>query len=220
MRVLLNDQATGSLADLIEQVKPARAARVVAPAAANLFRTHLFKLNDERPNRLGGKRTNFFSQAAKATSATAEGGTVKVNVAHVGIRQRVEGGTIRPTNGRKFLTIPARSEAYGTRAKEHPFLVPIFFRSGAGALVEADRSDLGARDEALSGRRRGDEPAAAEFERGGGVWFWLVKSVTQRPDPTVLPDRAAIIGASTQALDAWVALQSKRAAAKAQKGEA
>lgn len=203
MRVILNDQATGSLADLIEQVKPARAARVVAPAAANLFRTHLFKLNDERPNRLGGKRTNFFSQAAKATSATAEGGTVKVNVAHVGIRQRVEGGTIRPTNGRKFLTIPARSEAYGTRAKEHPFLVPIFFRSGAGALVEADRSDRGTRT-----------------EQGGGVWFWLVKSVTQRPDPTVLPDRAAIIGASTQALDAWVALQSKRAAAKAQKGEA
>lgn len=203
MRVLLNDQAGLPLAQMIEQAKPERAARVIAPAANNLFRTHLFRLNDERPNRLGGKRTNWFGQVAKSTSATAEGATVKVNLAHVGIRQRVEGGTIRPTNGRKFLTIPARSEAYGTRAKEHAFLVPIFFKSGGGALVEADRSDRGTRQ-----------------ETGGGVWFWLVKQVVQKPDPTVLPNRDAVVGASIKALDAWFALQSKRAAARAQKGGA
>lgn len=203
MRVLLNDQAGMPLAQLIEQATPERAARIVAPAAANLFRTHLFRLNDERPNRLGGKRTNFFSQAAKSTSATANGATVAVNIAHVGIRQRVEGGTIRPTNGRKFLTIPARSEAYGTRAKEHNFLVPIFFKSGAGALVESNRSDR-----------------TSQTQQGGGVWFWLVKSVTQRADPTVLPNRDAVIGASVKALDTWFAGQSRRAAARAQKGGA
>lgn len=203
MRVILNDQAGAPLAQLIEQATPERAARIVAPAANDLFRTHLFRLNAERPNRLGGKRTNFFSQAAKSTSATATGGTVAVNIAHVGIRQRFEGGTIRPTNGRKFLTIPARSEAYGTRASEHNFLRVAYNSRGPFALVEADRSSL-----------------ASRTEQGGGVWFWLVKEVVQKKDPTVLPNRDAIVVASLKALDAWFALQSKRAAAKAQKGAA
>jgi hypothetical protein len=203
MRVLLNDQAGAPLAQLIEQATPERAARIVAPAANNLFRTHLSRLNDERPNRLGGKRTNFFSQVADRTGATAAAGTVTVNIADYRIRQRYEGGTIRPGPGKKFLTIPARTEAYNTKAKDYNFLTPIFFRSGNGALVQADRSNRNTRE-----------------AQGGGVWFWLVKSVTQRPDPTVLPNRDAVVGASIKALDTWFAGQSRRAAAKAQKGGA
>jgi len=41
MRVLLNDQAGAPLAQLIEQATPKRAARLIAPAANDVFRTHL-----------------------------------------------------------------------------------------------------------------------------------------------------------------------------------
>lgn len=215
MKVIQQDLATVPLAELVSRATPERAARVVAPAANRAFREHFFRLNQERPNRLGGKRTNFFGQAAKSTGATADGGNVVVNIAHVGIRQRVEGGIIRPTGGRKFLTIPAIAEAYGTRAREHPFLHAVFSPGGrvSGALVETEHTAVSFTQG--RGRQKGTTVTKRGEDRGGKVWFWLVNSVKQPPDPTVLPSADTVRAAAVTALDTWFNLKAARAAAPA-----
>src|ERR1700726_2760847 len=66
---------------------------------------------------LGADRTGFYEEAAdKVQTPQIEGeNAVSVSVDHEGLAQRFYGGDI---SGKPFLTIPARSEAYGHRARE------------------------------------------------------------------------------------------------------
>ena len=227
----LVDAASPMLAD-IAALGPGKAAKVIAPAMRDLFRNRFFQLNTERPNRLGGKRQNFWNQVARGSAADPEPrGTeastddqgVIVSINHVGIRQRIEGGVIKPTGGRKFLSIPAITEAYGTVPADWGFkpksggtqdsrtgrlhFVPT--RNG-GALVMNSLSEV------TFGKRvkkDGSRTVIKGGSLGGQVVFWLVKSVTQKPDPTILPTQAQVTAAASYALSEWIGTQAKRAAA-------
>jgi hypothetical protein len=107
-----------------------------------------------------------------------DGAVISVN--HLGIRQRFEGGVIRPTGGRRLLTIPVAPEAHGRRAREFHDLNFIPPANGKpGLLVRAQQT-------ALRKTKKGWKGTAD----GGQVMFRLVPFVRQKPDPTVLPPAA------------------------------
>lgn len=123
------------------------------------------------PNkRFPGASTGFWGRAALSTSAPrVEGQSAVVSITQVGVRQRLLGGTIT-AQASSNLTIPAQEEAYGKRASEFSDLKVAFLgRSPSGlpimALVRGNPKISGQKD----------------------VMFWLVKSVEQEADPTVLP---------------------------------
>lgn len=173
---------------LLAALRPEVINKVVARSGVNLFREHFFKLNAERPNKLGGRRTQFYGDAARGTSATVLPDGALVSVNQVGIRQRWKGGTIRAKPG-KWLTIPARAEAHGKRAREFNDLRFVLFEHGA-ALIRNDATTLKRKRD----RKTGKVSLVAGEERGGEVMYWLKRSVTQRADPSVIPMPDVIYG--------------------------
>jgi hypothetical protein len=160
---------------------PARLNRVIGESASREVRVHFRGLNSSRANQLGGRRTNFYTGAARGTNFKVVSDTeVVVSIVKLGIAQRYFGGTIKPRAGKKYLTIPARAEAHGKRASDFQNLVFVKFKSGAAALVQShgQRGESGAHDL-------------------GAVMYWLKESVTQAPDPTVLPSDE-VLGAAVQ----------------------
>lgn len=197
LTINVRDGATPAVREVIEGLAPARVNAVVGRAGVNVTREHLFRLNGERANALGGKRTNFYAQAARSVNYTVNDRGPLVGVNHVGIRQRLFGGTIVPKGGKKYLTIPMRAEAYGRRAREFDNLRFAMVPGFGPALVEADATRLRQARSKRGGVSTTRFKSAGEM--GGLVMFRLVRKVTQRPDPTVMPSvetyQAAVVDA-------------------------
>lgn len=85
------------------------ALQAVGSAAAKEVRTNFRGLPG---NKLGGKR-QFWAGAVKGTSHAVEGGTVTVSTNQIGVRQRLQGGEIRPKAGKQWLVFPVKAESYG-----------------------------------------------------------------------------------------------------------
>jgi len=174
-------------------INPDDVARVGGRAVRNLISDHLFKL-DSRANKMGGKRTHFFANAAKSvTNPAVSGGKATVAIMQIGLAQRYFGGTIRAGAGTssfsggptKYLAIPARAEAYGRAPSEFSDLHFQPTRRG-GALVQNISKEKGGTVASL-------------------VMFWLVPSVEQAPDPSVLPTEEQIQDTATSAMGRYLA---------------
>lgn len=174
------DTATPAVQSLLSGLRPEQLQNVIGRSAVQSYRTHLFGLNRTRPNALGGQRTNFYAAAARATSYTVQGDFVVVSINQQGMAQRYFGGTIRPRTA-KFLTIPVHPSAHGHRAGEFDLEV-VFGRNGEPIALATKSSKVNIIRQTATGRvtrRLGG--------RMGEIYFRLVKSVNQQPDPTVLP---------------------------------
>lgn len=194
-RVLAEKYAAGLLVGLHE---------AIAKAAADKTREHLKARDNTHANKLGGKRSHFYWNAAETVygEATAEGAEVVID--KLGLRQRWLGGDIYPVNAKR-LAIPARSESYGVPPKEFPGdLTVIKFKSGAMALVKDDQ-DHGV--DPLSGgyRIRSAERGQKRTRKKtvGLVEYWLVDHVYQEPDPTVLPSPQELLNVVTEAASGY-----------------
>lgn len=131
--------------------------------------------------------TGFWQQCRESlTQPILEGAaSVRVSVTQIGARYQYLGGTIVPRIA-KMLTIPAREEAYGKRAREFNNLQ--IERLGIGpsgspilALVERESQEISYR------KRKGAIAVQRGSITGGLVMFWLVNSVSKGPSPEVLP---------------------------------
>src|SRR5712692_4436695 len=189
----IQDRATPAVEGALSELQLAGVKPVIGRAVVQLVQHHFLRLNSSRANPLGGPRSNFYAQAARNTRYDVLTDGVLVSVSQIGIRQRLEGGEILPRNA-KYLALPAIAEAYGKRAREFPNLT-ILWRRIAGAtrpvaLVEAAATPF-TRPPAnwrAGGQVRQDGTRGIKTNSvGGKVLFWLVKSVTQRADPSVLP---------------------------------
>jgi hypothetical protein len=174
------------LAAKAAQLAPATLHREIAAPLVRFTKSHLLKVNADRPNILGGRRTNFYAGAARSTTWQADANAATITIEHQGFAQRLHGGTIRPVKA-KNLAIPANAEAYGRSPRESR--VPLVW-----ALVGGKRPALVARENFMrtitKGKRAGKEVAdySGKGTRGAfTVMYWLVKSVTQRADRSVLP---------------------------------
>ena len=168
---------------------PARLLPVVGRAGVNVEQRHLRALNQARPNGLGGRGTNYYAAAARGTSYSVQPDGVTISINQIGIALHYYGGTVRP-RAAKYLTIPAAPEAHGKRARDFGDLEVVFGREG--------------RPIALARKARG--------KRGfGTILFRLVKSVTQRPDPTTIAPRSELIAGVTTAIRSSVERATRRA---------
>jgi hypothetical protein len=184
--VLASVDALGNSATL-DQVK-----KVMGREMQQIIKAHFERLagdneHHQTAENLGGQRTGFYERAAlQVNPAQIESDGVSVSVEFEGLAQRLFGGIIDARPG-GFLTIPARAETYGHRAREFSNLMMIIFPSGAGALVAKPEGHV----TGGKGGKRRTVPAIDKF--GSDVFYWLVKSVTQPPDPTVLPTDEEIL---------------------------
>jgi len=180
------DNASSMLAAIQAGLTVESLRKPVGAAVVLLFQKHFLALP---PNKMGWASSGFWAKCARATNWTPSADGVDVNVDELGARQRLLGGEIHPTAGHKYLTIPARAEAYGKRAGEFDDLHVAFGRNGPYALVQ-NISQL-----VSFGRKRkdGSRTLTPGDEIGGLVMFWLVKSVHQDADPDVIPSDEEII---------------------------
>lgn len=190
-KVTISNGVTPAMKAAQEQLKPEVINKALARGAERLFRDHIGALP---PNKLG-RSTGFWADSVRATHAEATDSGCVVSVSKLGFRQRYFGGTIKPVNA-KFLTIPARSEFYGARARQFTNLRFVMFRSGTAALVI---NDGGAEKiTGVSTKRAGSKKDA------GMVAFWLVESAEQKPNPNIIPADEKILdmaeGVARQAL--------------------
>ena len=199
--ISINDRATPHIARLEDELNQAPVRHAAGSSVMRLIIDHLAGLNEERANALGGRRTHFYAKAAKATSYAVRPGGATVSISKTGFAQRLFGGEIRPVNS-KYLTIPARAEAHGRRAREFDNLEILFGRNGPYALAERHFTELRWRQKTKRGKgvKSVYKYAAAGADRGGGVFYWLVKSVTQDPDPTVLPQMDVLLSTAREAI--------------------
>lgn len=158
--------------------------------------------------RLGAQPQGIYADMARSLSHERTTTGVTLTIHHRAAAQRYFGGTIEPGPGKSYLTIPAIAEAYGVRAGDAPTALDVMLRydSNLGrvrpvALVDRPRTDV------RMGRRRRDGSRGVRRGRqheGGRVWYWLVESVTQDPDPTVLPSMHELAGVVTDAITGWM----------------
>jgi len=177
------------LQSLSRDLKGTRLSHTIGGSARIKIADHLVGSDAERPNKMGGPRSHFFADAARSTQYFIQADGVYVAIFKTGIRQRFFGGTIRPVKS-KYLTIPARAEAYGRRAREFDDLEVLYGRRGAYALAQRAGTSISfVKDKRKS--RKGQMRVKRGAQRGG-VFFWLVKSVTQTADPSILPTEQQI----------------------------
>lgn len=204
LKLSVNQTVSRTAQELRDALKPGAIENAMGRGVANLVRNHLFALNQSRPNQLGGRRTNFWAQAARGTSQASQPGGFTVSINQVGFRQRYQGGWIRPTGGKKYLTIPAVAEAHGRRASEFSNLRFGFAANKYGnlqpALIEASATKV------KFGRARKDGTRGVKSEgTGGKVMFFLSKRVFQQADASVLPTLPEMEAAAVAAADAVIA---------------
>lgn len=167
-----------------QAIAPARLHAVMGRAALNLVVNHLRSRN-QTPNRLGGRRTNYYSRAADATSMRHDETAATIAVSQVGFRLHYRGGTVVPVN-RRALTIPIHAAAHGRRASEFPGIFRVNPEGGSPDALLADKP-----------------------VEGGPLRFLYVlkKSVTLQADPSVLPSEAGIRRDAVAAVERFLARQ-------------
>ena len=165
---------------------------------------HYIAKNAAEPNKLMGKRTNYWAGIARSISIPQQDG----NSAYIAIQdptfwQKLKGGTITPKT-KKWLTIPANSLSYGKPAASFPLqFIPL--GGGLAMLVlslgmkkakkwKSQRSDVG---------RVTTVEASAEFGKGQ-VMYWLKKSVTQGPTQGALPPMETLKQAAQEQFNIWM----------------
>ncbi len=155
----------------VERITPGLLAKAGADALQRLVMRHLQQVARTRhgtAQRLGATPTGFWSGAAQEVRLQAHASDAEVSVTHPGIARALRDVVIRPRRA-KALTIPLRAEAYGKRPREFANL------SGADLF-----------------RPKGTRVLATEEAGRLTPMYALCASVTQRRDPTLLPDQKTI----------------------------
>lgn len=204
------DSATPALRRFIGGMRPEQLQPVVGRSARTVYKDHLIGLNSSRANALGGPRTGFYLKAAQGTSFTSEGDHVIIAIASVGIAQRYFGGTIRAGasgSGAQYLTIPARAESHGKRASEFNDLELLWGRNGPYALARRHATLIRIARPNATGTRK----VVRRGEQGGEILFWLKEEITQKEDPSVLPDSDKVATAVLRDIGAYAQLLIDRA---------
>ena len=178
IRLTITDHATPELQELMAKLRPGTGLRkVMGRALANSLKAHFRARNADSPNKLGGKRTNFWSRVAQGVqNPVVESTGVSVTVSHEAIRQKYQGGTITAKPG-KALAIPVHPSAHGKSPRVFNNLTLMILGPKKTAVL-------------------------AKKERGKGrftTFYVLKKSVTQSKDPRTLPEERTMIDAITRA---------------------
>lgn len=188
---------------------------VLANRWADEMKAH-FRKKNATPNKLGGKRTNFWNSIADDTSVTGireDGATL--TVANQEFNIHLFGGKIVPKKA-KALTIPLVPEAHGllARSYERQFGRKLFTIGGkaAGSKVPFLFERTGSGDRSVTGdtnvriRTRDNKPKTVRLAARSEIRpvYRLAPFVIIKRDPTALPDRAVIERALMEEGGDWI----------------
>lgn len=194
--------ADAVLRDRIERCRPQAIGNAIREDLVTEVKTHLAGLDKSRANTLGGRRTHFYEKAADSVEHVLNDTELRIQIPHLGLAQRYFGGTIEPVNA-QWITIPARSESYGRRAREFHDLRFVQFSGETAALVKTSVQVDG--DEAVDDAGNVTTRKRTKRSRDeGAVFYWLKKSVTQAPDPDVLPSRERLAAVALESAKNYV----------------
>lgn len=174
------DEVTPHLRRLLkESESDSPLSRVLGRAAANELKKH-FRERNKQGNKLGGKRTHFWSRVAQSVNSPASvPGKILIPITHPAIAQKVFGGMISATKA-KNLAIPISPKAHGKS--------PRVFTNLQFAMTRAGVKLLGMQD-----------------GNGGMDWLYVLKkSVSQDKDPQALPKDADVGRAMEKAGDIYL----------------
>lgn len=187
----LSITVSGSALERLGTLRASLAADGVKAAAGGgvrrLLQDHMRALDGARANQMGGKRSHFYAAAARSITYAIDSDGVTVSIHQPGIALHYYGGTVRPVNGSKYLTIPVDPEAYGKRAGEFSHLSVQYGQTRGGGirpmfLVE----DTHTKVKVTKGRKTG-KVKVKETLKAGKIMYYLALSATMKPDPSVLP---------------------------------
>lgn len=176
------DTVTPGLQSMVQKLrKRASVNKVMARAGANLVRDHFIENGAKSKNKFG-KPPMFWRKMRSAIreESDARNGII---VMERPVAQRYFGGTIRPTGGRKYLTIPLVAAAYRRSARSFKDLRFVKFPSGKAFLY---------RSKGKKGNR------VREY------LYALKKTVTQKGDKSVLPPIEKIKEAAAQGVKEYL----------------
>ena len=200
---VISDTASPALAELLAKYTPARAAARVGPPLQKLFMTHLAALGG---NSRGWPTTRFYEKFARNVRwlPMANGVTIAilpavVNGRTVGLAQRVYGGTITPQTA-KALAIPISPVSYGRVPSDFTGL--FLLKTPKGAYLVQSGEQISEQTGRTVGLRKGGGNAGRRIRASLNFLFKLVASVTQDPDPDVLPSQQEINETALAALAA------------------
>lgn len=160
---------------------------------------HFTELNEER-HRAGGE--NFYADAARSVqNPETVDGTAMIAIDKIGLAQRLFGGTIRAING-KYLAIPVEgTDAVGKVPADFTNLQ--FFKTKRGGGLKLQRAVASVVGHLRTGKHKGKSRNEADI-LGDVVLFWLVPSVDQAADPTVLPADEEMQSVAYDAMDQFL----------------
>lgn len=156
----------------LEGADRVRVSRAMGGEVRGLIVRHLTELGNSRhttAQRLGARPTGYIAQLAEnfdqSSTVAVDADGVSISMRHPVIARALRDITIVPTGGKQFLTIPLNALAYGRRVGEFEK-----FR-----LVRQGGDHRGP-----EGKK--DKP----YDNSLPAWL-LVRSVTQKRDPSLLP---------------------------------
>lgn len=198
VKITLNevDGASAILAQIAESVTRRKPLNAALGKRAELELRAYFLGRNSEGNAMGWPSQQFWARIHTATAfVSADDDAAHVVIADPAINQKIFGGTITPKEG-KYLALPAIAEAYGrSPASLNNLMVLIRWRDGARravALVETQSTHISFGRPKKDGTRTVKKIGESQ---GGRVWYWLVKSVTQKADPRALPPDKAFVAA-------------------------
>ncbi len=199
LTIEIKGDATKALGDVADKLNSEALKAAAGGGVKRLLQDHFGNLDSSRSNALGGKRTHYFASAARSISYETDLYGTTVSIHHLGIGLHYFGGTVKPINT-KYLTIPARAEAHGRRAGEFDNLEILWGRSGPVALVERRSQAINFKKVRRKGESKWEMKSVDVVEKGGGVFFWLVKSATIKADPGILPSDSLMVSAAVSSV--------------------
>lgn len=180
--ITITDHATPELQRRIAALKDRQPLmRAMGLAVEKRVALNFTAVKMPQGNYLHGPSTGFWQEAASSVQVTATGDEAVIAVRKKGVRLQWLGGTVRPGDGKHWLTIPARSETHGKTAD----------------AVEGGYEN----QEWLYGR---NGPYAIASKASGVVLFWLKKEATIKPHADVLPKNEEMAKAAVKAAEGFL----------------
>lgn len=220
MRLDITVTATDAMNFLVEfkgrLANPRGLNEALGTRLAHELQAH-FTARNKEPNKMGAQKTNFWQDVAEATKLEAvTDHEAVVAIAEERFRVHLYSGKIKPTGGRKWLTIPLVREARGKRVREYEKASgkKLFRLPGSKVLVE--RTAAGDRSLAFTGKGtvRNRAGGYRKINIGAGTRlrpvFALVKEANIKKDPRALPPAASLAAALQEEADAYIEITSRQ----------
>jgi hypothetical protein len=211
MIIRTKDMATPGLKNISEGVQLKSMLKVGGRSLAELLKKHFIGKQNTEPNKLQGRRTNFWR--AIADSVTDEPLDISPTRVAVGstderINQKIYGGPIPRTGvGPKKLTIPVHPMAYGRLASTFgdslEFGIVKAPDGKSYACLFVKQSENLRREWSFRKSMKEDNREIVSTATWGDVMYKLVSRVRQKPWPNTLPSESDMTKAIDEGIQSW-----------------